>query len=92
MRACVPVVLCGDCRAAAANETQYFVTSLKQAVDSVRTDSLHELGVLVTSSDLEAIDPLKVSTLTVTFQEQRFTWDSYTDENGNAVQKLSQSS
>ncbi len=48
-------------------------------VDAVRGDMLHELGVLVTKTDLTDVDPLKVSTVALTFSEESYTWETSSD-------------
>lgn len=60
-------------------ELSKYAESIRTVVDAVRGDMLHELGVLVTKADLTDVDPLKVSTVALTFSEEAYTWETSSD-------------
>ena len=69
-------------------ELNAYTEGIRTVVDTVRSDQLHALGVLVTNTDLAPVDYLKVSTVSLTFQEQSYSWETVTGANGQQVNKL----
>ena len=58
----------------------------------MRVEYLHEVGIVMGTPDLQLLQPNTISTLSLFYTEQSYTWDAFTDSNGNIVNTLTQSS